>query len=264
MTLDQRKLYVEQLRSALSVVVLPIQYLVNTPVGVANWMGDSLASRGALLSENESLTQRNLLLRAQLAKYEALEAENMRLRELLESSLKVGERVLVADLIAVELDSASRQVMLNKGSRDGVYIGQPIVDADGIMGQVVHVGPFTSTGMLITDLSHALPVQVNRSGVRAIAMGTGVSDTLELAYVPTNADVKQGDLIVSSGVGGRFPAGYPVGAIDLVEFDPGEPFARITARPSAQLMRSREVLLVWPEMKQFETGPGLSKTSFLP
>ncbi|HEY7841920.1 MAG TPA: rod shape-determining protein MreC, partial [Gammaproteobacteria bacterium] len=185
-----------------------------------------------------------------------VEEENRRLRELLESSIQLRERVLVAELLAVEMEPFRRQVVINKGRREGAYDGQPVVDAGGIMGQIIHVGPFSSTVLLITDPSHALPVQVNRNGLRAIAVGTGRDNVLLLEHLPTNADIKRGDLVVSSGLGHRFPRGYPVGTIADIGLEPGESFARVEVTPSAQLGRSREVLLVWPQRIEGETVGG--------
>jgi rod shape-determining protein MreC len=159
--------------------------------------------------------------------------------------VKVGERVRVAELLKVDFDPFSQDIVINKGSRDGVSVGQPIVDAEGVMGQVVHVAPFTSTAMLITDPSHAIPVADNRNGLRAIAMGTGSFNRLDIPNLPRNADIQQGDLLVTSGLGGRFPAGYPVATVERVERNPGQSFAEVSARPIAHLEQSREVLLVW-------------------
>jgi rod shape-determining protein MreC len=236
----------EMLRAALSVAAYPVQYIVNMPVQAGRALLQSVSSRHEMLADNERLRAQNLLLKTRLQKFAALESENMRLRELLESSMEVGERALVADLLGVETEPSSRQVVLNKGTRHGVYLGQPVVDSSGITGQITHVGPFTSTAMLITNPKHALPVQVNRSGVRGIASG-GDSDLLALNFVPTNADVRVGDLIISSGLGGRFPSGYPVGEVSKVIRVPGIPFARITVVPSARLTRTQQVLLLWPE-----------------
>jgi len=137
--------------------------------------------------------------------------------------------------------------VINKGRREGVYDGQAIVDANGVMGQIVHVGPFSSTVLLLTDPTHAIPVQINRNGLRSVAVGTGQSHILHLEHLPNNVDIKEGDLIVSSGLGSRFPPGYPVGIVYNISRIPGEPFAKVTILPSAQLEKSREVLLVWPK-----------------
>ncbi len=131
-------------------------------------------------------------------------------------------------------------------------MGQPLIDAHGVMGQVIHVSPFSSSALLITDPSHALPVQLNRNGLRSVAVGTGASNTLELTHLPNNADVVVGDIVVTSGLGGRFPSGYPVGTVISVETDTGQPFAKVAVEPAAQLERNREVLLVWPGQ---EAGP---------
>ncbi len=246
MVVDYQKDYLAAVRSTLSAVVYPLQYVVNLPFDAAEWVTDSLVTRQSLMEENQRLKQDHLLFSSRLQRYEILEAENQRLRELLESSFRLNDQVLVAELIEVHLQSFRRQVVINKGKREGAYDGQPIVDASGIMGQIVHVGPFSSTVLLITDPNHALPVQVNRNGLRAIAVGTGQTDKLVLEHLPNNADIKVGDLIISSGLGRRFPSGYPVGQIEKITLDPGEPFAKVMINPSAQLSKSREVLMVWP------------------
>ena len=246
MVVDHQKDYLASVRSTLSAVVYPLQYVVNLPFDAAEWVGDSLVTRKNLIDENERLKQEHLLYSSKLQRYEILEAENRRLRELLESSFRLNDKVLVAELIEVHLQSFRRQIVINKGKREGAYDGQPIVDAAGIMGQIVHVGPFSSTVLLITDPNHALPVQVNRNGLRAIAVGTGQDDKLLLEHLPNNADIKVGDLVISSGLGRRFPSGYPVGQIEQITLDPGESFAKVVIQPSAQLAQSREVLMVWP------------------
>ena len=262
MVVDHRQHHVEAVRSAISVLIYPIQYLVNLPVAVGQWMGESVSSREKMLEENERLRMQHLLFKAQLQKLSALQVENIRLRELLQSSKKVGENVLIAELLAVDLDPFSRQIVINKGTNDNVYLGQPVLDAEGIMGQIVHVGPFSSTSMLITDPNHAIPVHVNRNGLRAIAVGTGAPDVLEIPYLPISADIVAGDLLTSSGLGGRFPRDYPVARITQVDKDPTQPYATVTAEPIALLERSREVLLVWPSDKitQPEASTAMNNT----
>jgi rod shape-determining protein MreC len=248
-SIDHRHANLSALRAALSVAVYPVQYLVTLPVRLFDAAAGNLRSRDALQAENDNLRAENLLLRARTQRYSALEQENRRLRELLDSSPVLGEEVVVADVIAVDSNPSSRQILINKGSRQHIYVGQPIADAQGVLGQVIQVNPYTSTALLISDARHALPVQVNRTGVRAIAVGAGESDRLLLSFVPTNADIAPGDLVVSSGLDNRFPAGYPVGKVAEVTVVPGEPFSRIVVEPSAQLGRSREVLLVWPQAR---------------
>lgn len=247
MTLDQRQQHMESVRSALSVVVYPLQWLVDLPASSSEWFQEALSTRRMLQEENARLRTEQLVLKAELQKMEALESENLRLRELLDSSFKVRDRVLIAEIMAVDLDPYRHQILLNKGSDNDVYNGQPLVDANGVMGQVIQVSPFTSTAMLITDPGHAVPVQVNRNGLRSIALGTGSLTNLSLPYLPNNADIQTGDLLITSGLGGRFPPGYPVARVENVIRDPGESFAHIFARPLADLNRSREVLLVWSQ-----------------
>ena len=245
MTLDHRFQHLESLRAALSVVVSPVQFAMGAPNALSAWFGQLFATRQSLQQDNDTLKSRYLLQEARLQKMAALEAENMRLRALLDSSFKVTDRVLVAELMEVDLEPFSQQIVINKGSNQGVFAGQPLVDAAGVIGQVVHVGPFSSTAMLITDPSHALPVWINRSGLRAIAVGTGAPGKLALLHLPVNADVEPGDLLVTSGLGGRFPSGYPVGIVEEVDRNPAETFAVVTAKPVAKLEQNREVLLVW-------------------
>jgi rod shape-determining protein MreC len=247
MTVDHRQHHMETIRSALSVLVYPIQYAVSLPGEARHWLGESFVSRSTLETRNRELEERQLLLQARLLKLDALEAENGRLRELLESSARLGQPVLVAELLSVDMAPFSRQVVLNKGTLDQVVEGQPILDAQGVMGQVVKVTPFTSTVMLITDPNHALPVEVNRSGLRAVAKGTGDAGRVELSLLPRNADIEQGDLLVTSGLDGRFPPGYPVARVTAIERGPENAFARVSAEPVARLDSTRVVLLVMPD-----------------
>lgn len=250
MVIDHRTSYVQNIRSGLSVLVYPLQYLVNVPSGVSNWASQSFSSRDTLLTENENLRTQNQLLKAQLQKLTFIESENINLRSLLQSSKRVGERILIGELLAVSLDPFKRQVVLNKGSsNDDLYRGQPLLDAQGVMGKLVHVNPFTSTALLITDPNHILPIQVARNGLRAVAIGTGNDDRLELLHLPNNTDIKVDDLLVTSGLGCVFPAGYPAARITEININPSLPFAQIYAEPIAKLDRSREVLLVWPSEK---------------
>lgn len=254
MVWDQRAQHLEAARGFLTGAIAPLQYAVNVPAELLGWTSQRVMSRGDLIAEVNELQRENLRLRARQEKFETLQSENDRLRELLDSSSKRDERVLVAELLSVDLDPYRQQVVLNHGTRDGVYRGQPLIDAYGVMGQIIHTGPFTSTALLISDPNHALPVQINRNGLRTIASGTGEPDSLELLYIPNNADVRVGDFVVTSGLGGRFPPNYPVATVVDVERRPGQPFARVIAEPKAQLDRSREVLLVWPENGKHEAA----------
>ncbi len=245
MIVDHRQHHLEAVRSLLSTVTYPLQFVANLPIAIGYWASETFATRTHLQEENRELHRENLLLQGRQQKLAALEAENMRLRDLLDSSFKLGDRVLIAELIAVDMDPYRQLVLLNKGSSSGIYKGQPVLHANAVMGQVVHVNRFTSSVLMITDASHALPIQVNRNGLRTVAIGTGHINELELPNLPNNADIEVGDLLVTSGLGGRFPSGYPVATVTTISREPGEPFARIRAQPSAHLERAREALLVW-------------------
>jgi len=247
MALDGRSQAVGYLRQTIGVVVSPLYLVEQVPFALYRWWDFGVTPRAELLERLRVLERDNLILTVRSQKYAALEGENMRLRELLGASLDLGDRLLVAELLPSALEPGVQKVLLNRGARDEVFVGQPFVDASGVMGQIVRVMPSRSIGLLITDATHALPVENIRSGVRAIAVGTNLGTLLELAYVPNNADLVQGDLLVTSGLGGRFPPGYPVGKVVSVEMDPVSPFARVLAEPSASMLRSREVLLLWPD-----------------
>ena len=244
MTLDHRFHHLETVRSVIATVLSPLQSLVNLPVELSDWAGETFASRQRLLEENAELHAWRLEQQASLQRQAALLQENARLRRLLGASERVPEEVLVAELVAVDVDPYRHQVVVNKGLVDGVHLEQPLLAAEGVMGQILHLGAVNATAILITDPSHALPVQVNRTGMRTVARGTGTPNRLQLPHIPNDADIQVGDLLVTSGLGGRFPRGYPVGEITEVERDPGRPFATVIATPSVQLDRSLEVLLV--------------------
>lgn len=245
MVLDHRYNTLESLRSTLSVVLYPIQYIASLPASIGESASEAFTSRSELQAQKSRLHAENLELRGRLQKFEALEAENMRLRGLLDSSFKVGDRVLISELIAVEQDPFRQVVLIDKGKTSGLYEGQPVLDANAVVGQVTHINPFTANVLLITDATHALPVQVNRNGLRTIALGTGLINQLELPHLPNNADIEVGDLLTTSGLGGRFPPGYPVAQVVAVGRQPGRPFASVIAETTAHLDRLREVLLVW-------------------
>jgi len=232
-------------RSVAAAATFPVYWLADLPAQLAGWGEKNLVTRSSILEENARLRAESLLLEAQVQQMAAMRAENLRLRALLNSSAILQDDVLVAELIGVSPDPARHLLVLDKGRGDGVFVGQPLIDADGLMGQVVEVSPNSARVLLITDATHAIPVQLNRNGVRAIAEGIGRLDALELRHVASTEDIEVGDLLVSSGLGGRFPEGYPVAVVTAVEIDPGQPFAEVTAKPSAALNRSRHVLLVF-------------------
>ena len=245
MTIDHRWHSLELVRSALSSVVYPLQYTIDLPIRLYYWSDEVLSTKQILLEKNREFEARHLENRVQLQKLDIIEKENARLRRLLSATPKTTERLLISEIINVDVDPYRQLILLNKGSSNDVYQGQPIIDAQGIMGQVIHVAAMSSTAMLITDASHALPVQIDRTGLRANVFGTGIIDQLNLRHLPHNVDIKEGDMLITSGLGGTFPPNYPVAIVTKVERTAGEPFATVEAKPLAQLDKSREVLLVW-------------------
>ena len=243
---DQRSTSLNFVRDGATWMLTPILWVAALPHQAVDAAG-GVKSRDALERENATLKQRELLLDVRLQKFEALEAENRRIRELLASARNLKDRVLIAEIIAVSQDPYRHQITLNKGSDDKVYRGQALVDAFGILGQVVEVGPNTSQALLLTDPDHGIPVEINRTGLQTIALGRGDGQGLKLPFLPSNADVQVGDLLVSSALGGRFPAGYPVGQIYDVKHNAGEHFMEAAAYPSAKLNQGRQALLVWSE-----------------
>jgi len=245
LVLDYRGTRLNALRSLLSFAVYPLQSLASLPVDTFHSISGTVLSYVELQKENQRLKEVQLINDGKLLKLAALEKENIRLRVLLENSFQLGEQVLVTELLSVTLAPYEHTVVVNKGSRFGVHIKQPVLDANGIVGQVVRVLPNSSEVMLITDPNHAIPVEVNRNGLRTIAFGTGQPNRLQLPFLANNADVVPGDLLVTSGLGGGFPAGYPVAVVDKFESRPDKSFANIYATPKAQLDSSREFLIVW-------------------
>lgn len=253
MVLDHRGGYLETARLWMSAAASPIYAVVQTPYQVWGWVTGSFADRGRLRTENAQLTEQLRVTRTQLLRFEALNEENRRLREIREASKGVSERTLIAEIINVSVQPFRHMVVINKGADDGVFRGQPVLDAFGVVGQVMQVGKSTATLILITDTQHAVPVQVNRNGIRSIAMGTGETAKLSLPYLTVESDVQRGDLLVSSGLDEIFPAGYPVATVTKVERNSTDTFALVEAKPLAQLDRDREVLLLWTDKPKVPT-----------
>lgn len=245
MYLDHRQNHLDGIRKGIGAAVYPLQVVVDAPVRFWGWLTDSTTSRNELELELGRLQAERLLTNARLQRLTALEAENARLRALLDARKTVRDEVRVAEIMAVDANPYEHNLIIDVGSRDGVYDGQAIVDANGVVGQVIQTGIVTAQAVLISDADHALPVEVNRNGLRTIAVGTGEIDRLDLPFLPNNADIRAGDLLVTSGMGGAFPAGYPVAVVDSVTRIPQEPFADVTATPSAALDQVREVMLIW-------------------
>ena len=245
LVIDHRDNHLDTVRKAIGATVYPLRVLVDAPVSAWRWVNDTTASRNDLRLENSRLNAERLLTQARLQRYSALESENARLRAMLEARSLVRERVRVAEIMSVSSDPFRHVLVVDKGTRENVYDGQAVIDANGIVGQIIEAGVLSSQAMLISDPGHDLPVEVNRNGLRTIARGTGEFNHLDLPFLPNNADIEAGDLLVSSGRGGAFPAGYPVAVVESVTRIPQEPFASVTATPAAALNQIREVMLIW-------------------
>jgi rod shape-determining protein MreC len=254
MWLDNREHHLDAVRHAVGVAVYPVQILVDTPSRTWSWLRDLSASKNQLQLENSRLRTEALITRGRMQELAALKAENDRLREMLDAREQVRGEVRVAGIMAVDANPYRHNIVLDVGSREGVYDGQAIVDASGVVGQVISTGLTTSQAILISDPDHALPVVVNRNGLRTVAFGTGEYNRLSLPFLANNADIRPGDLLVTSGLGGTFPSGYPVATVESVTRLPQEPFAEVSATPAAALDQVREVMLIWT--RQQDDGAG--------
>jgi rod shape-determining protein MreC len=245
MYLDQRQHYLERVRYVLQAAAYPVQLLVSSPPAAWRWVKSSFQDRQALQAENARLTaqQRDLELRSM--RYEALARENGELRGLREALPSVAERWLPAEIVSIQLTGLRQHMVLNRGAANGVFKGQAVLDAKGLIGQTIHVGPWSAEVILITDPEHAVPVRVGRTGLRTIAVGAGDSASLALPYLPANADIKAGDSLVTSGLGGVFPEGYPVARVIEVHRDAVQPLAQVRAEPLAHVESDSEVMLIW-------------------
>ncbi|NOY16710.1 MAG: rod shape-determining protein MreC [Gammaproteobacteria bacterium] len=259
MLVDYRTQQLERLRNILQTLVYPIMFVSIIPREIIQELTGSMERSEDLQTNNESLRQENLLLRSRLKKLHSLEADNRRLKRLLGQSDQIAERVLLAELVEVSLEPYTQRISLNKGSRDDVYVGQPVINGDGVIGQVVHTSQFQSTVTLLTDPSSAVPVMVMRNGLRGVLFGTGVRNRLAMPYLTADADIRIGDLLITSGMGGRFPPGYPVATVTDVKQKPSDEFLTINTLPVTQLDHGREVLLIWPGVTRTQKDKPLQK-----
>lgn len=236
----------EPVRATLSSALSPVQYMASLPSALLNWSSESLATRKMLALQNKELLRQQLLMSERLQRFEHLRQENQRLRALLGSAAYQDSRKMVAEVLEIASDPSHHYVVLNRGTRSGVFVGQPVVDAQGVVGQVVQVGEITSRVLLLSDVSHGIPVRITRNDVRLVANGTGEIHEIELRHVAKSTDIKVGDLLVTSGLGKRYPEGYPVARVMEVFTEDGQSYARVTAQPLAALDRIRYLLLIWP------------------
>ncbi|WP_028374261.1 rod shape-determining protein MreC [Legionella lansingensis] len=247
---DYHYKYLSSVRSGFALIISPLQFAVDYPVRVVGWLQSLVSAKKALINENMQLRYQQTLLEAELQKLLVIKEENSQLRELLLTSSKAKMQAMAAQILAVDTSSSRQLVVLNKGKRDGVYAGQPVLDAKGVMGQIIDVGSMTSTVLLISDSKSAVPVRNNRTGERAILVGTNNVSQLSLINLPRTSSINKGDLLVTSGLGRLYPEGYPVGRVEAVKSIPGEAFIKVDVSPIALLNRNRLVLLVWPDKEQ--------------
>ncbi len=240
-----------QFRSKLSNVVVPFQLVVTTPIKLFHDASNYIVRQKTLVADNEVLRGNKLVLQSKLQQLLLLEKENSNLRALLQAGPHIDGKTMVAELVAVGVDPNRKELVLDKGSNDGVFAGQPVIDSTGVVGQVVEANLFASRVLLVTDSRSATPVQNSRTDFRAIAEGSG-SDSLVLLHVAKNSNIQQGDLFVTSGLGLRYPAGYPVAKVVSIANKGDSQFLTVTLKPLAYLENEREVLLVWPGIKQLK------------
>lgn len=242
---DKRYDHLGKIRRVLSIVAYPVQIAVASPFQGWDWFRESVTTRDVLRADKTKLESELRLAQFRLQRYEALEAESQRLRALRDNTAGVTDRFIIGNMMDIDLDAFRERVLVDRGAQDGVFVGQAVLDAGGVFGQVARVGQLTAEVILVSDATHAIPVQINRNGLRTIAVGTGDMGRLKLPYLPTSADVIAGDLLVTSGLGGGFPAGYPVGTVAEVKRDPAQSLADVDVKPAAALDRSRELMFVW-------------------
>lgn len=253
MTIDHRYQHLQVVRSTVATATYPLQYLAHLPSAITELLSENLASRNNLINENETLREQALFNQAKLQRLALLEQENARLRQLLDSPIQTSsEQVLIAEILSVDLHPFKQLISINKGAKQGAYEGQPLVAAKGIIGQVVDVYPMHSNALLISDPNHALLAESNRTNLRALLVGSGRTDRVELKNVSSSADIRIGDLLHTSGLDGRYPPNYPIAEVTTINNRPGEAFLHVEARPLADLDTIREVLLLWTNSSDSE------------
>lgn len=245
MYLDQRVHYLEHVRYVLQAATYPIQLAVNSPPSAWRWIRESFQTRDALRAENQRLRARQRDLELMAMRTEALAHENGELRGLRAALPPVADRWLPAEIINIQLSAIRQRLLINRGASNGVFKGQAVLDDRGLIGQTSHVGPWSAEVILITDPEHAVPVRVERTGLRTIAVGSGDGGSLALPYLPANADIRSGDLLMTSGLGGVFPEGYPVARVSEVHREAVQPLAQVRASVLSHINSDTEVMLVW-------------------
>lgn len=252
MVCDYRYKYLHSLRNSVAVLVFPIHIIVDYPVRVIGWMHDLVSSKNALVNENMQLRYKQTLLEAKLQKLSIIKKENLQLRALLNTTKTRNFKTMAAQILAVETNNARQLLVVNQGTSSGVYVGQPVLDAKGVVGQVIDVSLFSCVILTVSDAKSAVPVEIHRTGERAILVGTNDIAHLSLINLPSTSSIKEGDLLMTSGLGNRYPEGFPVAVVSNVNEINGESFITVDAYPLAKLNQDRLVLLVWPEVDLLE------------
>lgn len=255
MTADMRGAWLDQVRQRAALLVEPIYWLASAAPRLLRYVGETAQGHDQLLAENRRLRNELLIARARERRLAVLADENQHLRELLGGTRSMQLGVRLATIVDVDLDPSRQQVVLDLGANDGVRVGQAFIDASGLLGQITAVAPDHATALLVTDPDHAVPVQVVRSGLRVIAYGTGERDRLEVRDIPQSGDIREGDALITSGIGGNFPAGFAVGEVTGLRQDESQLFAVADLRPAAAVARAHQVLLVWAQPAQIDVGP---------
>ena len=244
---DQRNNYLSILRNSIAIAIYPLQSAVEIPSRLTDWFDLRIKSKEILIKENQNLLSQQKINSSILQRYESLEQENERLKQILNAASNLDNEVEITRIISVNVNPYRHTIVIDKGERDGVYEGQVLLGTDGVIGQILHTNFLTSEAILISDSDHALPVEINRNGLRTIVLGNGSYTKLDVPYIPNNADIEIGDLLVTSGLGGKFPSGYPVAKVDFIESDLSEQFYKVSAKPIAYLNQVRELMLLKPE-----------------
>jgi len=245
--LDLRTHRLDGLRGALNTMIYPLQLVVDFPARAGSWVNEALVNRSRLIEQNNRLRAENLQLSSRLRSLESLKYENEELQKLLKAARAQAHDFVLARLLAVSMNRVQQRIIVDKGSRDGIEAGLALLDGLGLMGEITRVYPFHSEAILLSDATKAVPVRILRNGLRGIASGTGVADRLDVLYLPITADVREGDMLVTSGLGGRFPPDLPVATVSRVATTTDSPFVQIQAQPLAALNQSRRVLILRPE-----------------
>lgn len=246
MLVDSKIENISSVRTYLTSLVSPLQYIADAPGNLLDWSASRFTSRQSLLEENEQLISEITLMNEKLQRFNVLQQENTNLRKLLDAPVREDMHRMIAELMAVDNNPYSHQIVINKGTIHDVFEGQSVLDDNGIVGQVIEVGTTNSRVLLISDITHAIPVRIGRNNVRVVASGNGSLNELTLEHVAHSSDMQVGDVLVSSGLGKVFPEGYPVGTIRTIVRDESKPFASVTAEPTAKLDRLKYLLLLWP------------------